>query len=191
MALGNERTTHLTPAEAWALDDLIRHPWTEEGKPVGRALLLKVFAVIKEFEARRNDIHPPDVLPIALTEEECWTIDFHVRRNYVDPEGYRVGRPLLLKVFGVILEIRNQEGLRSLRLADGSSDSKSSDVARRLEQWRELLRDEPTEGEGDEPPKALERSTTSWPMPTCASRMRWGVWETSTFAGTSTKPPEE
>src|SRR5581483_10117133 len=76
--MGSERTTSLTPAEAWALDDLIRHTWTEEGKPVGRGLLLKVFAVIKEFETRRNDGHPPDVLPIALTEEECWTIDFHV-----------------------------------------------------------------------------------------------------------------
>jgi hypothetical protein len=155
MGMGNERTTNLTPAEAWALDDLVRHTWTEEGKPVGRALLLKVFAVVKEFEARRNDVHPPDVLPIALTEEECWTIDFHVRRNYVDPEGYRVGRPLLLKVFGLILEMRNQDGLRSLKVADGAPDTESSDVARRLEQWRELLRDEPTEGEGDEPPTSL------------------------------------
>jgi hypothetical protein len=153
--MGNEHTTNLTPAEAWALDDLIRHTWTEEGKPVGRALLLKVFAVVKEFEARRNDAHPPDVLPIALTEEECWTIDFHVRRNYVDPEGYRVGRPLLLKVFGLILEMRNQDGLGLLRVADGAPDTESSDVARRLEQWRELLRDEPTEGDSDEPPKTL------------------------------------
>jgi hypothetical protein len=155
MGMGNERTTYLTPAEAWALDDLIRHTWSEEGKPVGRGLLLKVFAVVKEFEGRRNDVHPPDVLPIALTEEECWTIDFHVRRNYVDPEGYRVGRPLLLKVFGLILEMRNQEGLRSLRMADGGSDAESSDVTRRLEQWRDLLRDEPSDGESDDPQQAL------------------------------------
>lgn len=148
--MGHERTTFLTPAEAWALDDLIRHTWTEEGKPVGRGLLLKVFAIIKEFELRRNDSHPPEILPVALTEEECWTINFHIRRNYVDPEGYRVGRPLLLKVFGLILEMRNQEELRSLKGADGIGDSESSDVTRRLEQWRDLLRDEPTEGDSSE-----------------------------------------
>ena len=151
--MGNERTAYLTPAEAWALDDLVRHTWTEEGKPVGRGLLLKVFAAIKEFEGRRNDPHPPDVLPIALTEEECWTIDFHIRRNYVDPEGYRVGRPLLLKVFGLILEMRNQEALRSIPEANGMSDGESSDVAQRLEQWREFLRDESADSEGEDSPK--------------------------------------
>jgi hypothetical protein len=152
LRVANERTTHLTPSEAWALDDLIRHTWTDEGKPVGRGLLLKAFAVIKEFETRRNDPHPPDVLPIALTEEECWTIDFHMRRNYVDPEGYRVGRPLLLKVFALILEMRNQEALRSLKIADGASDVESSDVARRMEQWRERLRDDSVENDDGETP---------------------------------------
>lgn len=149
--MGNERTTYLTPAEAWALDDLVRHTWTEEGKPVGRGLLLKVFAVIKEFEARRNDAHPPEVLPIALTEEECWTINFHVRRNYVDPEGYRVGRPLLLKVFGLILEMRNQEVVKAIPVADGG-EADPADVTRRLEQWREFLRDEANH-EGDDLPR--------------------------------------
>lgn len=149
--MGNERTTYLTPAEAWALDDLVRHTWTEEGKPVGRGLLLKVFAVIKEFEARRNDAHPPEVLPIALTEEECWTINFHVRRNYVDPEGYRVGRPLLLKVFGLILEMRNQEAVKAIPVADGG-ETDPADVTRRLEQWREFLRDEANH-EGDDLPR--------------------------------------
>jgi hypothetical protein len=144
-----ERTTYLTPAEVWALDDLIRHTWTEEGKPVGRGLLLKVFAVIKEFEARRNDSHPPELLPIALTEEECWAIDYHLRRSYVDPDGYRVGRPLLLKIFGLILEMRNQEAVRSLKFVDGS-DGDPSDIAQRLEQWRQYLRDEPVEDEGSE-----------------------------------------
>lgn len=146
--MGNERTTYLTPAEAWALDDLVRHTWTEEGKPVGRGLLLKVFAVIKEFEVRRNDAHPPEVLPIALTEEECWTIDFHIRRNYVDPEGYRVGRPLLLKVFGLVLEMRNQEAIKAIPVSEGV-DVDPSDVNRRLEQWREFLRDEANH-EGDD-----------------------------------------
>jgi hypothetical protein len=150
--MGNERTTYLTPAEAWALNDLIRHTWTEEGRPVGRGLLLKVFAIVKEFEARRNDPFPPEVLPIALTEDECWAIDFHVRRSYVDPEGYRVGRPLLLKIFGLILEMRNQEDLRTLPLADESIDVESSDVARRMEQWREFLSDESPDN-GEQPPE--------------------------------------
>ncbi|HLZ07388.1 MAG TPA: hypothetical protein VKT80_02290 [Chloroflexota bacterium] len=157
MSDGNERTTHLTPAEAWAMDDLIRHTWFDEGRPIGRGLLLKVFAVIKEFEARRNDPHPPDLLPIALSEDECWTIDFHIRRGFVDPEGYRVGRPLLLKVFGLILEMRNQETLRTLPAADEVPES--TDVARRFEQWRELLRDETAEsetaeGDAEDPPQA-------------------------------------
>lgn len=150
--MGNERTTYLTPAEAWALNDLIRHTWTEEGRPVGRGLLLKVFAIVKEFEARRNDSYPPEVLPIALTEDECWAIDFHVRRSYVDPEGYRVGRPLLLKIFGLVLEMRNQEDLRALPLADETVDVESSDVARRMEQWRELLSDEQPDI-GEQPPE--------------------------------------
>jgi len=148
--MGHERTTFLTSAEAWALDDLIRHTWTEEGKPVGRGLLLKVFAIIKEFEARRNDSHPPEFLPIALTEEECWAINYHIRRNYVDPEGYRVGRPLLLKVFGLVLEMRNQEHLHALKVAENTSDTETTERTRRLEQWRDLLRDEPTEGDNTE-----------------------------------------
>jgi len=150
--MGNERTTYLTPAEAWALNDLIRHTWTEEGRPVGRGLLLKVFAIVKEFEVRRNDSYPPELLPIALTEDECWAIDFHVRRSYVDPEGYRVGRPLLLKIFGLVLEMRNQEDLRALPLADETVDVESSDVARRMEQWRELLSDEQPDT-GEQPPE--------------------------------------
>jgi hypothetical protein len=152
MGIVNERTTSLTPAEAWAIDDMIRHTWTDEGRPIGRALLLKVFAVIKEFDARRNDPQPPDLLPIALSEDECWTIDFHIRRVFVDPEGYRVGRPLLLKVFQLILEMRNQEELRSLPSA--SEVPNATDSARRFEQWRELLRDEPAEGDSDDPPQA-------------------------------------
>ena len=152
MGMVNERTTYVTPAEAWAIDDLIRHTWADEGRPIGRALLLKVFAVIKEFDARRNDPQPPDLLPIALSEDECWTIDFHIRRGFVDPEGYRVGRPLLLKIFGLILEMRNQEVLTSLPIAREVPDA--TDSTRRLEQWRERLRDEPAEGDSEDPPKS-------------------------------------
>ena len=36
MGLTNERTTHLTQAEAWAIDDFIRHTWHDEGRPIGR-----------------------------------------------------------------------------------------------------------------------------------------------------------
>lgn len=137
--MGNQRTMYMTPAESWALDDLIRHTWTEEGKQVGRGLLLKVFAVIREFEARRSEIHPPDVLPITVTEEECWAIDFHIRRGYTDPEGYRIGRALLLKVMGLILEMRNQEAVRELKTAESGDELNSTDIARRLEEWRDNL----------------------------------------------------
>jgi hypothetical protein len=141
--MGNERTMYITSAEAWALDDLIRHTWTDEGKQIGRGFLLKVFAVIKEFEHRKSELHPPEVLPIGLTEEECWMIDYHVRRSYVDPDGYRIGRPLLLKVFGLILEMRNQESVRSLRMPDSADQhGDQSDIARRFEEWRERLNPE-------------------------------------------------
>lgn len=148
--VGNERTTYLAPAEAWAIDDMVRHTWADEGRPIGRALLMKVFAVIKEFEARRNDSHPPDVLPIALSDDECWTIDFHIRRNFVDPEGFRVGRPLLLKIFGLILEMRNQEDVRTFPGAPEAPHS--TEMTRRFEEWRDLLRDEPGEGDAEDPP---------------------------------------
>ena len=148
----SERTIGVSQAESWALDDLIRHTWTEEGRQVGKGLLLKVFTVIKEFEARRNDPHPPDTLPIALTEDECWVIDFHVRRGYVDPEGYRIGRPLLLKIFGLLLEMRNQEDVRLMRLAEANSESdNASERARRFEEWRDMLNRDKAGGEGDAP----------------------------------------
>ena len=95
---------------------------------------------------------PPDLLPIALSEDECWTIDFHIRRGFVDPEGYRVGRPLLLKIFGLILEMRNQGAVPTMLAAGEVPDA--TDSTRRMEQWRELLRDEPGEGNGEDPPRA-------------------------------------
>ena len=132
-----ERTMYITETEAWTIDDLIRHTWTEEGKNVGRGLLIKVFAVLREFEARRAN--PPETLPIALTEEECWVIDYHVRRSYVDPTGAPVGRQLLLKVFGTLLAIRNAEALRNLQIRDAEVTQDERGLKRRLDDLREFL----------------------------------------------------
>jgi len=128
---------YITETEAWTIDDLIRHTWTEEGKNVGRGLLIKVFAVLREFEARRAN--PPETLPIALTEEECWVIDYHVRRSYVDPTGAPVGRQLLLKVFGTLLAIRNAEALRNLQIRDAEVTQDERGLKRRLDDLREFL----------------------------------------------------
>jgi len=49
--------------------------------------------------------------------------------------------------------MRNQEDLQSLRLAEEAADVDSPDVARRLEQWRELLNDEQAENGGEPPPE--------------------------------------
>lgn len=134
----------ITEAEAWTIDDLVRHTWTEEGRNVGRGLLIKVFAVLREFDARRSD--PPETLPIALTEEECWVIDYHVRRSLVDPSGHPIGKQLLLKVFGALLAIRNAEAVRALRLRDAQVGQDDPGPKRRLNDLREFL--DRAEGEG-------------------------------------------
>ncbi len=132
-----ERTMYITETEAWTVDDLIRHTWTEEGKNIGTGLLIKVFAVLREFEARRANA--PETLPIALTEEECWVIDYHVRRSYADATGTPVGRQLLLKVFGTLLAIRNGEAVRGLRLRDAEVAQDDLGLRRRLDDLREFL----------------------------------------------------
>ena len=139
-------TMIITEAEAWTIDDLIRHTWTEEGKNVGRGLLLKVFAVLREFDARRAT--PPEALPIALTEEECWVIDYHLRRSYVDSTGVAIGRGLLLKIFGTLLAIRNLETVRGLKLRDVEAGHAETEPRRRIEDLKEFL--EQGEGEGQE-----------------------------------------
>ncbi len=128
---------YISETEAWTIDDLIRHTWTEEGKNIGRGLLIKVFAVLREFDARRVD--PPETLPIALTEEECWVIDYHIRRSYVDPAGNPIGRQLLLKVFGTLLAIRNSEAVRNLQLRDADAAQDDPGLRRRLDDLREFL----------------------------------------------------
>ena len=130
--------------EAWTIDDLVRHTWTEEGKNVGRGLLLKVFAVLREFDARRDT--PPATLPIALTEEECWVIDYHLRRTYVDPTGVAIGRTLLLKIFGTLLAIRNTEAVRGLKLREVEAGHEETEPRRRIEDLKEFLE----RGEGGE-----------------------------------------
>src|SRR5579884_2286610 len=95
----------ISELEAWAIEDMIRHTWMDEGRPVGKGLLLKVFTLVHEFEARRNDESPPAELPLVLTEDELWAIDFHIRDR-------PVGKGLLLKVFTLVHEFearRNDE----------------------------------------------------------------------------------
>jgi hypothetical protein len=145
--MSSERTMYISETEAWTIDDLIRHTWTEEGKNIGRGLLIKVFAVLREFDARRAS--PPDTLPIALTEEECWVIDYHIRRSYVDPAGNPVGRQILLKIFGTLLAIRNAEAVRTLRLRDAEVGQDEPGLRGKLDDLREFL----DRGEGGDGPK--------------------------------------
>ena len=138
-----EQTVMITESEAWTLDDMIRHTWAEDGKNVGQGLLLKAFTVIREFEARRTN--PPGLLPVALSEEECWAIDFHIRRHHVDPMGLPVGRALLLKVFAALIEIRNAEAVQRLGLLEAADGDDDADRRRRLDDFRRSL----GEGEGE------------------------------------------
>ena len=147
-------TLHLTEAEAWAIDDLIRHTWTEEGRPVGKGLLLKVFTLLKEFEARRGQPGGVTELPLALAEDECWAIEYHIRRDYVDSSGAKIGRTLLPKLFDLILSMRNDEAVRPLATAPEPELTSEDDAnkRRRLEEWRERLGRDEDEAAG--PPDA-------------------------------------
>src|SRR4029453_11994706 len=118
---------------------MIRHTWTDEGRPVGKGLLLKIFALVHEFEHRRTDDTPPTELPLILAEDELWAIDFHIRRGHLDPSGVRVGKELLLKVFARLLEIRNAEEMKRLRFSD-AAESNNPEHERRLRELRAQLR---------------------------------------------------
>jgi hypothetical protein len=141
--VANARSVSLSELEAWAVEDMIRHTWTDEGKPIGRGLLLKIFALIREFEARRSDADAPSELPVVLTEEELWAIDFHIRRGHLDPSGVRVGRDLLLKIFGRLLDIRNAEEMKRLKFAE-AADSENPERLRRLRELRDQMRQDDT-----------------------------------------------
>lgn len=149
--MASTKTLPITEAEAWLIDDLIRHTWQEENRPTGRNLLLKVFSVLKEFEALSKKPFPPREIPIALTEDECWAIDYHIRRGFADPSGMRVGKELLLKVFGLLLEFRNEEELRKVDLPAETAEPREADVDRwdALEDY--LRRSVQPESDGDVP----------------------------------------
>jgi hypothetical protein len=66
-------------------------------------LLIKVFSLLKEFEAGSKS----PTLPLALTERECWCIDFNIRHD-LNMGHESVGKRLLLQVFGLILEFNNE-----------------------------------------------------------------------------------
>lgn len=137
--MATTRSIQITELEAWAIEDMIRHTWADEGRPVGRGLLLKAFALIREFESRRSDATPPVEMPLVLTEDELWAIDFHIRRGYLDPSGARVGKELLLKVFDRLLEIRAGEEMKRLRLSD-AEETVNPEHERRLRELREQFR---------------------------------------------------
>jgi hypothetical protein len=137
--VAHSRSIQITELEAWAIEDMIRHTWTDEGRPVGKGLLLKIFALVHEFEHRRADEAPPNELPLVLAEDELWAIDFHIRRGHLDPSGVRVGKELLLKVFARLLEIRNAEEMKRLRFTE-TSEAANPEQERRLRELREQFR---------------------------------------------------
>jgi hypothetical protein len=149
--VAHTRSIQITELEAWAIEDMIRHTWTDEGRPIGKGLLLKIFALVHEFEHRRAGDQPPTELPLVLSEDELWGIDFHIRRGHLDPSGVRVGKELLLKVFARLLEIRNAEEMRRLRFTE-TSESENPEHERRLRELREQLR-RPDEGRLEDSPE--------------------------------------
>ncbi len=133
------RSIVMTELEAWAIEDMIRHTWSEEGRPIGKMMLLKLFALIGEFDLRRDETSPPSDLPLILAEEELWAIDFHIRRGHLDPSGVRVGRELLMKVFEGLLDIRNSEEMKRLRFPEAEEVS-NPESERRLRELRDQYR---------------------------------------------------
>ena len=100
------KVIQLTESDCWAVDYLIRHTWKDDEGPSGvaKGLLIKVFSLLKEFEAGSRS----PTLPVALTERECWCIDFNIRHDLT--MGHEpVGKHILLQVFGLILEFQNEQ----------------------------------------------------------------------------------
>jgi hypothetical protein len=149
--VAHHRSIPIGELEAWAIEDMVRHTWLDEGRPVGKGLLLKVFTLIREFETRRGDETPPTELPLVLSEDELWAIDFHIRRGHLDPSGVRVGKELLLKVFDRLLEVRNAEEMKRLRFAH-AEENENPEHERRLRELREQYRqaDDSALGEGSD-----------------------------------------
>ena len=102
----------LTEDEAWSIDHTIRHTYTDGGNAIGRDLLLKVMNLILEFEERRGKPFAPELLPLAVTEDECWAIDHQIRCD-LTVNNKPVGRILLLKVFRALTEYANERDSES------------------------------------------------------------------------------
>jgi hypothetical protein len=102
----------ITEDEAWAIDHTIRHTYADGPNNIGRDLLLKVMNVVLEFEERRGKPVAPQVLPVALTEDECWAVDHQIRCD-LTVNGKPVGRALLLKVFRTLTEYANERESQS------------------------------------------------------------------------------
>lgn len=144
------RSIVLTELEAWAIEDMIRHTWSDDGRPIGKSMLLKLFTLIEEFESRRAESTPPSELSVTMTEEELWAIDFHIRRGHLDPSGVRVGRELLMKVFKGLLDVRNAEEMKRLRFSE-AEEVTNPESERRLRELREQYRRSEENPIGDQP----------------------------------------
>ncbi|MBI3973105.1 MAG: hypothetical protein HY332_17650 [Chloroflexi bacterium] len=102
----------ITEDEAWAIDHTIRHTYADGPNNVGKDLLLKVMTVILEFEERRGKPFSPQVLALALTEDECWAVDHQIRCD-LTVNGKPIGRALLLKIFRALTEYVNERDSES------------------------------------------------------------------------------
>ena len=96
----------ITEDEAWAIDHTIRHTYSEGPNNVGRDLLLKVMTLVLEFEERRGKPLAPNLLPLALSEDECWAVDHQIRCD-LTVNSKPVGRGILLKVFQALTDYAN------------------------------------------------------------------------------------
>lgn len=147
------QTLYLCEAEAWLLDEVVRHTFGDDGQPVGRDLLLKAFSVLREFRAAASRPFPPKELPLAVTEAECWVIDYFVnaaRLQRVDPQTARAARELLLKVFDLILTFQTERLLGGERLSTAHGDDALDATQReRLAEWHRAQRGH--DGRADEP----------------------------------------
>lgn len=145
------RTLYLTEPEAWLLDEVIRHTFVEDGRPVGRELLLKVFSVLRELRLAANRPFPPKELPVVLSEAECWLIDHHVnaaRLQRSDPQSQRVARELLLKVFDLILAFQ-ADRLLGNRYTEAAVEDDTFDLTHRerFEEWQRTQERRERQGE--------------------------------------------
>lgn len=97
----------VSEGECWAIEYTVRSREMNDPRRLERDLLLKVMAILVEFEDRRGKPFPPKYLPLALTEDECWLIVQRVPFDMV-LSGEHVGRSVLLKTFRILLEYANE-----------------------------------------------------------------------------------